>query len=434
MRVLCTTHPGYGHLHPLVPLARGLQAAGHEVAVATAASFSPAIETAGLMALAAGPDWLQSESEASMPGFMHAEGPAQFLTLAELATQGTVDDLLAIGDEWAPDVILRDATEYAGWVAAEKLGIPHAAYGIGMLIPPPIVRMWTGDTLSTLPTRYGLPADEALQRMYQHLYFNPVPETFELTPADVVAALAKSFKAVEGLTIRRFARALFQAATGPKHLPVSHRLQPVAFDRSGPEGVPDRLRQLPAQPTVYATLGTVFNEQPRIFEAILAAFRDLPANLILTVGRNVDPDRFGPQPSNVLVERYIPQSDVLAGCDAVITHGGYNTLIAALGHGLPVCCLPMAADQPINARRAVRLGAGLSCANARRSSSPFGVVDPERLDPAEIRRAVQRLLTEPAYRTASQRLRDEIDALPGTESAVAALERLAAATTRKVIA
>jgi MGT family glycosyltransferase len=208
----------------------------------------------------------------------------------------------------------------------------------------------------------------------------------------------------------------------------------VAFDRSGTEDVPERLSELPAQPTVYATLGTVFNQQPRIFEAILAAFDGLPANLILTVGRNVDPAAFGAQPPNVIVERYIPQSEVLGRCDAVITHGGYNTLIAALRHGLPVCCLPMAADQPINTRRAVRLGTGLSCANARRSSSPFGVVDPERLQPAAIRDAVQRLLNEPGYRAAARRLRAEIEALPGTDRAVAALEQLVGATARSVVA
>ena len=52
--------------------------------------------------------------------------------------------------------------------------------------------------------------------------------------------------------------------------------------------------------------------------------------------------------------------------------------MAALGHGLPLVCLPMSADQPIIAGRAVALGAGLSCANASsrtarsRTSSPRG--------------------------------------------------------------
>ena len=41
MRVLFTTQPIPSHLHPLVPLARALADAGHDVAFATARSFLP---------------------------------------------------------------------------------------------------------------------------------------------------------------------------------------------------------------------------------------------------------------------------------------------------------------------------------------------------------------------------------------------------------
>ncbi len=67
MRVLCSTRPGLGHLHPLVPLARAREQAGHEVAVAAARSFGGTIEAGGLQPLAAGYDWLQSESEEALP-------------------------------------------------------------------------------------------------------------------------------------------------------------------------------------------------------------------------------------------------------------------------------------------------------------------------------------------------------------------------------
>ena len=37
MRVLFTSQPALGHFHPLVPIARVLESAGHEVAFATPA-------------------------------------------------------------------------------------------------------------------------------------------------------------------------------------------------------------------------------------------------------------------------------------------------------------------------------------------------------------------------------------------------------------
>jgi hypothetical protein len=48
MRVLVTTQPAIGHLHPLVPVAGALGDAGHEVAVCTAPSFRGNVEAFGL--------------------------------------------------------------------------------------------------------------------------------------------------------------------------------------------------------------------------------------------------------------------------------------------------------------------------------------------------------------------------------------------------
>ena len=54
MRVLVTSTPGYGHVLPMVPLARALLAAGHEVLWATAADACPRVAAAGFEVAAAG--------------------------------------------------------------------------------------------------------------------------------------------------------------------------------------------------------------------------------------------------------------------------------------------------------------------------------------------------------------------------------------------
>ena len=132
MRTLFTVHPAAGHLHPLVPVAVGLSDAGHEVAVASAASFRPEVEAFGLTHLDAGLDWLMSDRstwEAFPP--MPPPGPDfpqwVVLTLADITTQRMVPDLLAIAREWQPDLIVREGMEYGGAVAAERLGLPHAS-------------------------------------------------------------------------------------------------------------------------------------------------------------------------------------------------------------------------------------------------------------------------------------------------------------------
>jgi hypothetical protein len=92
--------------------------------------------------------------------------------------------------------------------------------------------------------------------------------------------------------------------------PTAYPMRPVNFE-SGDEEIPAWVAGLPERPTFYATLGTLASRLPAartLFPAMIAAQRDEPVNLILTVGRDNDPADFGPQTPNMLIERFIPQS------------------------------------------------------------------------------------------------------------------------------
>lgn len=167
------------------------------------------------------------------------------------------------------------------------------------------------------------------------------------------------------------------------------------------------------RPTVYATLGTGFNGMVDIPSAMIEALRDEPVNLIVTVGRNGDPDWFRPQPSNVHVERYVPQSLLFPYCDLVVSHTDWSTTIGALTRGLPLVCVPISADQPENASRCAALGLGKVVSSAERT-------------PEAIRAAAREVLTNPSYRLRAHQLRDENEAAPGLGYAVELLECLAA--------
>ena len=56
LRALVAIRPFYGHLHPLIPVASALAAAGHDVAFATEESFGAVVERCGFVALPAGLD------------------------------------------------------------------------------------------------------------------------------------------------------------------------------------------------------------------------------------------------------------------------------------------------------------------------------------------------------------------------------------------
>ena len=71
MRVLFTTQPGTGMFNPLIPVARALVGAGHDVAFACAACFRPDVEAAGFAAFPAGLDWRNDQ----MTRYFPATGP-----------------------------------------------------------------------------------------------------------------------------------------------------------------------------------------------------------------------------------------------------------------------------------------------------------------------------------------------------------------------
>src|SRR5260221_6404128 len=75
MRVLATTHPASGHLHPLVPLLRGLSERGHEVLAATSRAFCPAVEAVGLPAVAVWYEWPGSEGPSDASWILGSSTP-----------------------------------------------------------------------------------------------------------------------------------------------------------------------------------------------------------------------------------------------------------------------------------------------------------------------------------------------------------------------
>jgi MGT family glycosyltransferase len=140
--------------------------------------------------------------------------------------------------------------------------------------------------------------------------------------------------------------------------------------------------------------------------------RELPVEVVVTVGHQIDPAELGPQPANVRMERYIPQSTLLPGCDLVVSHGGSGSVLGPPAHGLPMVLVPLGADGPLNARRCEALGVGRT-------------LDPVRVTAEQAREEVAAVPADVGVRRAALGLRDELAALPEPTAAVTSLERLA---------
>ena len=153
---------------------------------------------------------------------------------------------------------------------------------------------------------------------------------------------------------------------------------------------------------------------PRFFRETVeqAGLHDIDAEVVLTVGHDLDPAAFGPQPAHIHLETFLPLGALLPRCSVVVFHGGSGTLVQAVAHGLPMVIVPLGADQPDNAARCAELGASRT-------------LDADHLAPEQVREVIVDVLHTSSYRQAAERLRAELDGLPGPEGAVALLERLA---------
>jgi UDP:flavonoid glycosyltransferase YjiC (YdhE family) len=378
MRILFTFIGGLGHFHPLAPVARAAVAAGHEVAVAGSGGLTPHIEAAGFHALATSPP---RPSGADPPRRDLTPIPPVDTRAAEIefaqnfAEKGARRHAEAIQThirDWRPDVLVRDEADLGSAIAAEVLAVPAATVLVlasGMLVRPDLVSA----PLAALRAEHGLPPDPGLEMLTRDLVLAPFPPSFR-SPASPVPL-------------------------------------PDATCWFRPEDVV-AVRPRPARPRVYVSLGTVFNsESGDLFERLLAGLADVDADILVTVGRDLDPAEFGDQPGHVRVERFVPQAEVLRQTDLVVSHGGSGSLMATLAHGLPSVLLPLGADQPHNARRAEELGLART-------------LDAATATPETIARIVHEALHDEALAERARRMADEINGLPGVEATLPLLTAL----------
>ncbi len=386
MRLLIACQPVRSHLHSLAPVALAAARMGHAVAVATGAELASLVRALGLDYLACGRDAVPNHLLEKLPGFVAppAAPPAmrQLLGFINCAS-AYATDLLARCAEWQPDLILREPVEFGSPIAAELLQLPYASVMWGLYISP---RFLIDEAYATVFRRFGLDGEALVAHFDPNLVIKFLPPSWQV-PMPPDPPTARSF-----------------------HVP--------PFDHLGDQTLPAWVAELPARPTLYVTLGLSFSQAPELFRAILAAVDGLYLNVVVTVGGELEPALLGALPANVHLERYIPGSLLLPHCDAVLFHGGFNTLHSALWHGLPLVVVPLeAGDQTPTAEQVAAMGLGLQL------PGPLPSVE-------ALRNAIVRVLAEPHYGEAARALRKEMQSTPSIDDAVRRLEALAASPRR----
>jgi UDP:flavonoid glycosyltransferase YjiC (YdhE family) len=109
-------------------------------------------------------------------------------------------------------------------------------------------------------------------------------------------------------------------------------------------------------PPILFTPGSANRAAGQFFAAALSASERLGRRALFLTGY---PDQL---PSNlgahVRHERYVPFSQVLPRCAAIVHHAGIGTCAQGLAAGIPQLTMPLGFDQPDNTTRLSRLGVG----------------------------------------------------------------------------
>ena len=202
-----------------------------------------------------------------------------------------------------------------------------------------------------------------------------------------------------------------------------HRICPPSLEsRAVPRGATLRLRPAPlpvmppvtaGRPLVYVTLGTSFMAATPVFRTILDGLADADVDVVVTVGRDGDPDALERVPANATVERFVPQ----AGAAAQVRRGrpprrGRHDF-GALAHGLPQVVLPQGADNFSNAAMLESAGAAV-------------VLHPGGVTAATVREAVLEILDRPRYAEAARTLATEMAQMDAPDVVAAALRAVVA--------
>lgn len=407
---LFAAQPGMGHVNPLLTIASKLRASGHHASFVHHGpdSVKAAIEGHGFETVSVASHLSGIGLALLLPrlsGFLETWTAMHFFTSssAHYARQ-----LLPILRRVRPCAVVADFAFPGLYFAAESLGVPcatvfHAGLAYdGPGIPPfgsglPIGGEWGWrgrlyrllagiqkrmilHSLGRTRASLGLPRD--------------CPEPFWTSPWLTLVLTAQEVEAARNpLPDCTYYIGPCFAGRGGEEFP----LETLACDR----------------PRIYVSLGTVFNNKPHVFARIIEAFSDGACQLVVSAGGAYERLRAGRVPSNVLLFPRVPQVQVLEHVDVVVSHGGNNTVNESLAAGRPLVVLPVGGEQGDNASRVEYLGAGLR-------------LDIARFSAAEIRRKVDRLLSEPSFVRRAQEVATVLGRLDGPGTAVRFLERLAA--------
>lgn len=284
-------------------------------------------------------------------------------------------------DQFKPDLVITDHQMFAGAIAAVNKNLPYATSvtapaAIKVMDELPKVHEWEVNQIVALQREFGI---------------------------DNASSIACSNLLTMVLTSQLF--------FGEMELPAHYHFTGPVINRRSVKVTFDWYRlQASNRPKILVSIGTTFDHEHK--KSFFAKVIEALGNEDITVVVVSDPALFDEWPSNFIVKTQVPQLELLPHLNAVVCHGGHNTVCETLLNGLPMVVIPIAYDQSHVAGRVVRTGAGLR-------------LNFNRFKAGHLKDSVNEILSTPDYKAAAEQLKQSFLDAGGTETAADLLEQVA---------
>lgn len=358
-----TTLGSLGDLHPYIAVARILRQRGHEAVIATCEEYREIVDGEGLGFVSVRPGFAEMGDYQTLVGqVLHSRRGPSFLIkrLVMPYLRLSYDALWSVSED--ADLLVSHPLTVTMPLVAEKRGLPWLATVLAPMSimscddPPTIATAeWFRSIrkLGAAPYRFLF----GLAKWQAYGWEKPLREfrrELGLPPQNQFALFEGQFSPIRNL-------ALFDAQLAPPQAdwPAHTRVcgSPI-YDGGPPDPAIvaelEKFLEEGEPPIVFALGSSAVWIAGNFWDFAVAAARRLNRRAILITGPQV-PDKL---PDGIKAFSYLPYSIVFRHAAVVVHTAGIGTLSRAMRSGRPQLIVPVAFDQPDNARRTQALGVG----------------------------------------------------------------------------
>lgn len=412
-QIVLATLGTLGDLNPFIGIAVALREAGLQPVVATHEAYRALVAAAGIEFRPIRPDRSELQAASAMDLqqlFRKARTRPQIILtryVLPYLQQSYEDAAAAMG---SARLVFSSSLSFGAKLAAEKLKIPHVSVVLqpgmmGSAHDPPVLTSQV--LLGRLLGAGGRPVHRAVLtavRMISRRWFRPV-ESFRAR----LGLPAGQHPLFEGQWAADFTLGLYSTVLRGPQPDHPARFSIAGFSFYDGEGtVPPSVQRFLEEgpPPLLFTLGTsAVHDSARFVRVALQSLAALQERAILILDDAHRERLHGGLPGHIHVCGYLPYSRIFPRARIIIHHGGIGTTAQALRAGRPQLVAPYFVDQPDNAARVVRCGAGC-------------LLPLDRWEPARLTTALRRLMRDRSMAERATAIAFDLTRENGAEAAV----------------